>query len=169
MGQGTAHAPAPMDASKPYSLWEIDVRMFDDAMKEIDRFTCRQDLFVGPEDFIVRIARTDGKGSYEDRGVMRNPHFGEGTNGFGGKFTIHLMENGAIFNQGTGGVVNFIMTATPTGPDHIRCFRHFEVSRPMKLWGKQVDAGTYYVTTEDQLLETAEEAPDEFIRPLQDA
>ena len=100
---------------------------------------------------------------------MRAPQIGEGTNGFGGKFAVHLMENGAVFSQGTGGVVDFIMIATPTGADHVRCFRHFEVSQPTNLWGKQVGAGAYFATTEDQLIETAAEAPAELAQPLKRA
>ena len=32
MGIATERAPAPSGGMKPYTLWEIDVRLFNDAM-----------------------------------------------------------------------------------------------------------------------------------------
>ena len=103
---------------------------------------------------------------YEDRGARRGEHLFEGASGFGGKFSVQTLENGGFFSQGVGGDVEFIMVAALTGPDHARCFRKFEVMKPTVLWGKSVGVGTYFATTEDQLVKTAQEAPAELMRPL---
>ena len=52
MGIATEHAPAPSGGMKPYTLWEIDVRLFNDAMDEIAELSCRQDLWVGEGQFV---------------------------------------------------------------------------------------------------------------------
>jgi hypothetical protein len=46
MTTATEHAPAPDGGMSAYGCWEIDVRMFDSDMKQIDAFTCRQDLWT---------------------------------------------------------------------------------------------------------------------------
>lgn len=53
MGIATEHAPAPSGGMKPYTLWEIDVRLFNDAMIEIEKLSCRQDLWVGEGEFVL--------------------------------------------------------------------------------------------------------------------
>ncbi len=166
MGLGTEHAPAQPREPQPYTCWEIDVRLFDDRMQEIDAFSCRQDVYAAPDQFFVRLTRTDGKGVYEDRGAMKDATTAEGKSGFGGRFTARVFQNGALFTQGTGGDADFIMLATPTGPDHVRCFRRFEVGQPTTLWGKQVEAGIYFCTTEDQMVETRPKPPAELMEPL---
>ena len=166
MGLGARNAPAQPSNPQPYGCWEIDVRLFDKRMIEIDAFTCRQDTFAGPDDFFVRLTREDNGAMYEDRGTRRDHNLFEGTSGFGGRFSVHILENGGFFSQGVGGDIDFIMVAALTGPDHARCFRKFEVRKPTVLWGKSVDVGTYFATTEDQLVKTAPKAPAELTRPL---
>ena len=166
MGLGAQNAPAQPADPQPYGCWEIDVRLFDESMTEIDAFTCRQDTFAGADEFFVRLTRKDDGAVYEDRGARRSEHLFEGASGFGGKFSVHTLENGGFFSQGVGGDVEFIMVAALTGPDHARYFRKFEVMKPTVLWGKSVGVGTYFATTEDQLVKTAKVAPAELMRPL---
>ena len=166
MGLATDHAPAQPSDPQPYGRWQIDVRLFDSHMTEVDAFTCRQDTFAGADEFFVRLTREDNGALYEDRGKRRDGHYFEGTNGFGGDFVVHTLENGGFYSKGAGESVDFIMVAALTGPDHARCFRKFEVKAPMTLWGASVEAGTYYATTEDQLVETAAQPPAELTRPL---
>lgn len=65
-----------------------------------------------------------------------------------------------------GAVLSIRPAATQTGKDHYRCFRRFEAHRPVALWGTRVAAGTYYVTTEDQIVETADQPPADVREPL---
>lgn len=78
----------------------------------------------------------------------------------------HLLKNNGVFLEGNGGSAETMLVATQTGPDHFRCFRHFEVHEPINLWGTDVVPGSYYVTTEDQLLNQADEPPSELRQPL---
>ena len=169
MGIATDMSPAQPSGSQPYTRWEIDARLFDERMQEIDRFTCRQDLLIGPEEFVVRLTRLDAAGRdgrYEDRGSLYDSTVIQGVTGFGGRLDGRLLKNGGVFLEGKGGDVDFILVATPTGPDHFRCFRRFEVKQPTIVWGKRVNAGTYFATTEDQLIEVAPQAPAEVLEPL---
>ena len=62
-GIATEHAPAPAGGIKPYTLWEIDVRLFNGEMAEIGKLSCRQDLWVGEGQFAVRLAPIGEKNS----------------------------------------------------------------------------------------------------------
>lgn len=167
MGIATDHAAAPIGGIASYTLWEIDVRLYDGSMKEIDTFTCKQDLWVG-EQFVVRLTR-DNQGdvsTFEDRGALDANGAIKGDSGFGGGLTGTFLPNNTGFLEGKGGSVDFLMISTRTGAEHYRCFRRFEAHRPVKLWGTDVPAGTYYITTEDQLLESAEQPPADVRQPL---
>jgi hypothetical protein len=59
-----------------------------------------------------------------------------------------------------------MLVATQTGPDHYRCFRKFEFKEPMNLWGIETRPGTYFLTTEDQVLQSADQPPPELKAPL---
>jgi hypothetical protein len=86
MGIATEHAPAPSGGMKPYTLWEIDVRFFNDAMVEIGKLSCRQDLWVGEGQFVVRLTPIGMKNAspYEDRGSVDGHGVINGVSGFGG-------------------------------------------------------------------------------------
>ena len=86
--------------------------------------------------------------------------------GFRGQLEGCLLQNNGVFLEGKGGTAEFIMVATQTGPDHYRCFRRFKVKQPMKLWGTEVPPGTYFATTEDQLMHSADQPPAELKAPL---
>ena len=139
--------------------------MFDASIDEIDSFTCRQDLWTGKEEFVVRLTRENDGSQFEDRGTVKGQVI-DGVSGFGGKLSGRLLENNSVFLEGQGGTVDFVLVATQTGPDHYRCFRRFKVKEQTKLWGTEVSPGTYFITTEDQLLEDADEPPAELRRPL---
>ena len=85
----------------------------------------------------------------------------KGTSWFGATLTGKLMKSNATFLEGKGESADFIMVATQTGPKHYRCFRRFNIKKPGKLWGTQVSPGTYFVTTEDQMIQGADEPPAE--------
>ena len=169
MGIATDHAPASDGGMSAYTGWEIDVRMYDGSMNQIDAFTCKQDLWMGEGKFVVRLTRDDAGGltNFEDRGDMDAHGAINGDSGFGGKLTGQAFPNNTAFLEGKGGSVDFIMLATRTGAEHYRCFRRFEAHKPVKLWGTDVRAGTYYITTEDQLHESADTPPDCVRRPLE--
>ena len=164
-GFATEHAPAPAGGMKRYGRWTIDLRMFDASINEIDSFTCRQDLWTGEEEFAVRLTRENDGSQFEDRGAVKGKVI-DGASGFGGKLTGRLLQNNGVFLEGKGGSVDFVLVATQTGPDHFRCFRRFEVKAKTKLWGTEVSPGTCFITTEDQLLEDADEPPAELLTPL---
>lgn len=168
MGIATDNKPAEYGGMSPYSRWEIDVRMFDVAMKEIDSFTSRQDLWIGEGQFVVRLTRQVGNGPsvFEDRGAVDAHGRIKGSTGFGGGLTGTMFPNNSVFLEGKGGSVDFVLVATQTGSDHYRCFRRFEAHEPVELWGTQVPAGTYYITTEDQIVEQADQPPEDVRRPL---
>ena len=168
MGIATDHAPAPSGGMKPYTLWEIDVRLFNDAMVEIGKLSCRQDLWVGEGQFVVRLAPLGVKNAspYEDRGSVGGHGVIKGVSGFGGRLEGRLFENNGVFLEGKGGAADFILVATQTGPDHYRCLRRLEFKQPMNLWGIEVRPGTYFFTTEDQVLESAHQPPAELRAPL---
>lgn len=169
MTTATDHAPAPDGGMSPYGCWEIDVRMWDAEVKQIDAFTCRQDLWADADQFVVRLTRLSNNGNgakYEDRGAVTDGVVIRGRSGFGGTLLGHMMKNNTVFLQGTGGVADYVLTATQTAPDHYRCFRQFQVKEPIALWGTQVMPGTYYITTEDQLQHEADEPPAELRTPL---
>lgn len=168
MGIATDNKPAEYGGMSAYSRWEIDVRMFDASMAEIDAFTTRQDLWIGEGQFVVRLTRDhDGETSrFEDRGAVDAHGLIKGTSGFGGALTGTLLPNNGVFLEGKGGDVDFVLVATQTGKDHYRCFRRFEAHRPVELWGTRVAAGTYYITTEDQIVETADQPPADVREPL---
>ena len=167
-GIATQHAPAPAGGIKPYTLWEIDVRLFNGAMAEIGKLSCRQDLWVGEGQFAVRLVPIGESNSspYEDRGSVAGHGVIKGVSGFGGQLEGRLLENNGIFLEGKGGAADFILVATQTGPDHYRCFRRFEFKQPMNFWGLEIRPGTYFMTTEDQLLQSADQPPAELRAPL---
>ena len=167
MGIATDNKPAEYGGLSSYGRWEIDVRMFNAAMGEIDAFTTRQDLWIGEGQFVVRLTRDgDGGSAYEDRGAVDASGRIAGGTGFGGRLTGALLVNNGVFLEGKGGSVDFVLVATQTGPDHYRCFRRFDAHRPVVLWGTQVPAGTYYIITEDQLLDQADQPPADVRAPL---
>lgn len=169
MGKGIENAPAPDGQMPTFSCWEIDVRMYDDSGKQVDAFTCRQDLWVGVEDkqFVVRLTRKDDAGAqYEERAALDDAFGIKGNGWFGGTLDGKLTKSNAFFLEGKGDSTDFMLVATQTGPKHYRCFRRFHVKQPGKLWGTQVSPGTYYVTTEDQMLEGSEQPPAELRTPL---
>lgn len=98
---------------------------------------------------------------YEDRGVVAGGASINGRSGFGGELNGRMMKNNAVFFEGKGGSVDYVLVATQTAPDHYRCFRQFHVKQPIALWGTRVTSGTYFVTTEDQLMGVADEPPSE--------
>ena len=168
MGIATDHAPAPPGGLKPYTLWEIDVRLFNDDQVEIAKLSCRQDLWVGEGQFAVRLTPL-GKNNYppyEDRGAVNARGVINGTSGFGGRLKGRLLQNNGVFLQGSGGVADYILVATQTGPDHFRCYRNFEFHQAMNFWGIDFRPGTYFFTTEDQLLQSADQPPAELRTPL---
>ena len=169
MGMATDKAPARSTETQPYSLWEIDVRMFDAHFRQVDTFTCRQELFITPDSFLLRLTRLTGssKGAqYQAQGTVKDGEIVDGSSGFGGALKGGLLANGGVFLEGSGGDADFILTATPTGPDHQRCFRRFVAHGPTALWGTDVTAGTYFATTEDQWISSAAEAPAALLEPL---
>lgn len=166
MGIATEHSPARYGGMSSYSLWEIDVRLFDSSMREIDAWTCRQDLWITDKQFAVRLTRPDSASPpYEDRGEVSGGATINGTSGFGGKLTGVLLKNNGTFLDGRGGSADTLMVATQTGEDHYRCFRKFEVREPISLWGTDVAPGTYYATTEDQITNTSDEPPADMRAP----
>jgi len=167
MGIATDNSPAAYGGMASYGRWEIDVRLFDSAMQEIDKFTCRQDLWISEKQFALRLTRQDDPSSpYEDRGDVDQGHRIKGVSGFGGVLGGALTENNGVFLEGTGGSADFILVATQTGEKHFRCFRRFIAHQSGKIWGTEVTAGTYFATTEDQLLETSIEPPAEMRQAL---
>ena len=168
MGIATDHAPAPSGGMKPYTLWEIDVRLFNDAMIEIAKLSCRQDLWVGEGQFVVRLAPLGENNypSYEDRGAVDGRGVINGVSGFGGRLKGRLLHNNGVFLEGKGGAADYILVATQTGPDHYRCYRNFEFHQAMNFWGIDFRPGTYFFTTEDQVLESADQPPAELRKPL---
>lgn len=168
MGIATEHAPAPSGGMKPYTLWEIDVRLFNDDMVEIAKFSCRQDLWVGEGQFVVRLTPLGENNypPYEDRGAVDGRGVINGVSGFGGRLKGRLLQNNGVFLQGKGGVADYILVATQTGPDHFRCYRNFEFHEPMNFWGIAFRPGTYFFTTEDQLLRSVDQPPAELRTPL---
>ena len=168
MGIATDHAPAPPGGLKPYTLWEIDVRLFNDDMVEIAKLSCRQDLWVGEGQFAVRLTPL-GENKYppyEDRGAVDGRGVINGVSGFGGRLKGRVLQNNGVFLQGKGGAADYILVATQTGPDHFRCYRNFEFHEPMNFWGIDFRPGTYFFTTEDQLLQSADQPPAELRTPL---
>ena len=168
MGIATDHAPAPPGGMKPYTLWEIDVRLFDDGNEEIGKLSCRQELWVGDGTFVVRLIPL-GKNNYapyEDRGAVDKRGVITGTSGMGGKLKGRLLQNNGVFLQGKGGAADYILVATQTGPDHFRCYRTFDFHQAMNFWGIDFKVGTYFFTTEDQLLQSADQPPAELKAPL---
>lgn len=168
MGIATQHSPAAYGGMSAYTCWEIDLRMFNATMEEIDTFTCRQDLWVNADQFAVRLTRKgDSEHSpYEDRGAVTNGSTIVGRSGFGGILNGQMLKNNGVFLDGKGGSADTMLVATQTGPDHFRCFRRFDVHEPISLWGTSVTPGIYYVTTEDQLISQADEPPPEMRQPL---
>ena len=98
MGIATERAPAPSGGMKPYTLWEIDVRLFNDAMVEIGKLTCRQDLWVGEGQFAVRLTPLGENNSspYEDRGSVDGHGVINGVSGFGGRLEGRLLQNNGV-------------------------------------------------------------------------
>jgi hypothetical protein len=168
MGIATEHAPTPPGGLKPYTLWEIDVRLFNDAMVEIATLSCRQDLWVGEGQFAVRLtplgehnyAPYEDRGSVDERGVIT------GVSGFGGPLKGRLLQNNGVFLESKGGAADYILVATQTGPDHYRCYRNFEFHQSLNFWGVDFRPGIYFFTTEDQLLQSADQPPAELKTPL---
>ena len=113
MGIATEHAPAPAGGMKPYGLWEIDVRLFNASQIEIDKFTCRQDLWVGEGQFVVRLTRLNQNSrlQYEDRGSVDGHGVINGDSGFTGQLEGRLLQNNGVFLEGKGGTAEFIMVA----------------------------------------------------------
>jgi hypothetical protein len=169
MGIATDHAPAPPGGLKPYTLWEIDVRMFNDDMVEIAAFSCRQDLWVGEGQFAVRLTplKKDGKdyAPYEDRGDVDKRGVITGVSGMGGKLKGRLLQNNGVFLQGKGGAADYLLVATQTGPEHYRCYRQFEFHQSMTFWGIDFHPGAYFFTTEDQIIEQSDQPPPEMRTP----
>ena len=168
MGIATDHAPAPSGGMKPYTLWEIDVRLFNDAMVEIAKLSCRQDLWVGEGQFVVRLTPLGEKNysPYEDRGAVDGRGVINGVSGFGGRLKGRLLQNNGVFLEGKGGAADYILVATQTGPDHFRCYRNFEFHQAMNFWGIDFRPGIYFFTTEDQLIQSADQPPAELKAPL---
>lgn len=116
----------------------------------------------------MRITRDKGgsKTQHEDRGKVGSHGEISGLTGFGGQLAGQLLKNNGVFLHGTGGESDFLMVATQTAPDHYRCFRRFEVKQPADVFGTEVKPGLYFVTTEDQLVESSDEPPDDVRAPL---
>ena len=153
---------------KAYGRYDLQVKLWDGGMNEIDSFPIRQDLWVGPDTFVVRLTR-DRDGTpvrYEDRGAVDGHGHIAGPSGYGGTIDGQLMKNGSVFLHATGGEADFVMLATQTGPDRYRCFRRLDVKEPTRVFGTDVGAGVYYVTTEDQLVASADEPPADVREPL---
>jgi hypothetical protein len=168
MGIATDHAPAKPGSLKPYTLWEIDVRLFNDDNTEIATLSCRQDLWVGEGQFVVRLTPLGDNNytPYEDRGDVDARGIITGVSGFGGKLRGRVLQNNGVFLKGTGGAADYILVATQTGPDHFRCYRTFDFHQSMNFWGIDFHPGTYFFTTEDQVLESADQPPPELRTPI---
>jgi hypothetical protein len=123
---------------------------------------------VGEGQFVVRLSPIGVKNAapYEDRGSVEGHGVIKGVSGFGGHLQGRLFQNNSVFLEGKGGACDFILVATQTGPIHYRCLRRLEFKQPMNLWGIEVHPGTYFFTTEDQVLESADQPPAELRKPL---
>ncbi len=90
-----------------------------------------------------------------------------GTTGFGGKLNGRLLkDNFGVLLQGIGGDVDFILGAVVVTPTHNRCFRRFEVHRPAVIFGTKVNPGTYFTTSNDYFIRSADDKPPELQKPL---
>lgn len=157
-----------MVGMKAYGVYDLQVKLWDGEMGEVDSFSIRQDLWVGPDTFVIRLTReVDGRQvRYEDRGAVDGRGHIAGPSGYGGRLDGQLMRNGSVFLHGTGGQADFLMVATQTAPDRYRCFRRLEVREPTRVFGTEVGPGLYFATTDDQLVESADEPPADLREPL---
>lgn len=159
----------PTDEGKAYTAWKLSFPLLDDKNQVIEHIEGVQDLYVGPEEFIVRVSRQmDGSTArYEDRGKMDASGTITGTTGFGGKLSGRLLkDNFGVLLQGNGGDVDFILGAVVVTPTHNRCFRRFEVHTTTVIFGTKVNPGTYFTTSNDYLIRSSDNMPDELQKPL---
>lgn len=141
--------------------------MFDSSNTLIEILEMAQELYVGTDQFIVRVHTADEKRivQYEDRGTVE-PHGAiAGQTGFGGRLAGQLFANGGVFTQGSGGIADSFLGALPVTSEHNRCFRRFEIREPLQLFGMPVKPGIYFSTSEDMLVGSAPSMPPEMATP----
>ncbi len=159
----------PTSEGKAYTAWKLSFPLLDDKNQVIEHIEGVQDLYVGPDEFIVRVTREmDGSTArYEDRGTMDASGAIIGKTGFGGKLNGKLLKDSfGVLLQGVGGDVDFILGAVVVTPTHNRCFRRFEVRTPTVIFGTKVNPGTYFTTSNDYLISSADDKPAELQQPL---
>jgi hypothetical protein len=159
----------PTAGGKAYTTWKLSFPLLDHKNQVIEIIEGVQELYVGPDEFIVRVTREmDGAAvRYEDRGSVDAGGAIAGTTGFGGKLGGQMLkDNFGVLLEGTGGAADFILGAVVITPDHNRCFRRFEVRAPTTLFGRKVEPGRYFTTSDDYLISSADDKPPELQKPL---
>jgi hypothetical protein len=160
----------PAGAPPAFGRYRLDDKLFDEGMNQVDAFTLRQDVYMAPGGFVLRLTRklADGRQvQYEDRGRIDDRMSISGSTGFGGELRGQAFPSGSVFLRGEGGTASFIMVATVIAPDHARCLRRIEVRKPARFaTAEDLTPGVYYFTTEDYLEEASDEPPPELKEPL---
>jgi hypothetical protein len=159
----------PTAGSKSYTTWKLSFPLLDDKNRIIEIIEGVQELYVGPDEFIVRVTRAVDSATvrYEDRGTINAGGAIAGKSGFGGKLTGQLLkDNFGVLLEGAGGDADFILGAVVITPDHNRCFRQFEVRASTTLFGRRVEPGRYFTTSDDYLISSADDKPPELQKPL---
>ena len=157
-------------APPAFGRYRLDVRLFDESMNQVDAFTLTQYVYMAPEGFVLRLARTSPDGrlvQYEDRGRIDTRMSISGSSGLGGELRGQAFPNGSVFLRGEGEAASFIMVATVIAPGHARCLRRIEVRKPTPFaTAEPLSPGVYYFTTEDYLEEASDVPPPELKEPL---
>ena len=158
------------DSAKPYTTWETDCTLFDGDNKPIARFKALQHLYIGKDEFIVRLVRDlDGQEAcYEDRGALDETGRITGKTGYGGELSGQVFTEGfGNVLQGAGGNVDFTLGAVVVSDTHNRCFRVLDARKATKIFGTPVEPGRYYTTSTDSFLSGADDLPEELRAPLE--
>ena len=157
------------DSAKPYTTWETDCTLFDSDNKPITRFKALQHLYIGKDEFIVRLGRDlDGQEAcYEDRGALDETGRITGKTGYGGELSGQIFTEGFGNElQGTGGDVDFTLGAIVVSETQNRCFRILDARKATRIFGTPVEPGRYYTTSTDRFLSGADDLPEELRAPL---
>lgn len=165
-------ASSSAQSSEAYTTWKLAFPLLSMNNQVIEIIEGVQELYVGTDEFIVRVTRQVAGGTYryEDRGSIGSGGAIVGRTGFGGELKGQMLkDNFGVLLEGSGGDVDFILGAVTITPDHNRCFRKFQVHTPTALFGTQVQPGTYFTTSDDYFMASAREKPVELGTPLQRA
>lgn len=125
---------------RAYGCYDLQVKLWDGGMNEVGSFAIRQDFWVSPDTFVVRLTR----GHRRQPGPLRGPRRGRRPRAHRRPVGLWRPDRRAVDEERQRlrprdrRRADFVMVATQTAPDYYRCFRRLEVKKPTRVFGTEV-------------------------------